>query len=609
MSVNISKYLVLNPFLLLEVEFNKDGVQTDLKDGGITPMYALVNDTKQYYNRGDIGTINNDLLLNSVPTDTKRSTWYTNYNDSSAYYTFFDASIDIDQDFYKHDKIKVHIVAGYNFDEVGGFLLQVRAMDTSNNMVDLSNFTWIKQVVGSDVLKFSSEPLYLGNRFYDKYTELLVPSVQELGGKTGENIEKALKIKLLSDVYITYSTITEVDNHLFNISEAVNVQLPVTSSADNFNCFISESVVGDYIEYYAIWNNEIIGEYIGDIESGRIALYTSNNPNDNFEEFVEIYGTSAAKWVLIHELQVYEHIPPTTTLLTQRFQFTQDGNFLTSNKFRPTIINADIASSYTIDYICRLMNRMDGSQIIRKASFSSTNPKKYGLKFDRINVDNFIPYKIFNRVSGEKANIIQGSNLIKTQYSKIFYDTTNVLLDVNNVVMPQGTGLLFLKRGDSTYKFKFERLNQDTTPSQLENVDLSGVYNYTLLFVLDNGLKIEVYPTYSNNMNTTLGELEFKLKREQTRTLLEQINNTYSIIIKNPDGTQYTFYEGLFYSNKDYSKIVAKYRVIFDISNKISDLEAQVTALTNENENLKAALSGTEIPPQIGKPSGNVEYT
>jgi hypothetical protein len=234
---------------------------------------------------------------------------------------------------------------------------------------------------------------------------------------------------------------------------------------------------------------------------------------------------------------------------------------------------------------------MDGSQIIRKASFSSTDPKKYGLQFDRINVDNYIPLKVFNRIPGEKPNVIMGSGVQRNKFTKVFFDTTNVVLNTNNEIIPQGTGPLFLKNGDSTYKFKFEKLNQNTTPPERMNVDLSGVFNYGLLFVLDDDSKIEVSPTFSTNMNTVLGELEFKLTEAQVQNLLKQTNNKFSIVVKNPDGTQYTFYEGLYFDYGDFDAVIEQYQEIFDVNslnNQVADLQSQVSALTEENAILRA---------------------
>lgn len=591
MATNVSKYVQINDYILLEYEFNKSGENTPLWDDGISTVVAeTVLGNKQYFNNtSGRGVTNNDLALNSEPNDSKRSSWYVYPQDTSGYWAYFDSSTNVMQDEYPMDTVKVHIVSGYNFDDVPGFLLQVQAKDTSGNMVDLSNFTWLNQVLGNDVIKFSSNALYLANRFYDKYIELRVPSVQALGGQSTEPIESALLIQALSDVYFTYSTIPEIDKDTYLIQERISLQLPVASQADNFNAFIAESTGGDFIEFYATWNDQIIGEYMGDIESGRIPLYTSNNPNNNFEEFSDTYGAGAQKWVVMHELYVYEQIPG-NSILTQQYVFTQENNFSAANYFRPVIKNSDIAASYTIDYICRLTNRMDGTQIIRKASFASTDPKKYGRYFTRLNVDNYIPYKVFNRIEGEANTTVNVTDNRKSKFVKVYYDSTRILLNMNNEVLPQGTGPLFLKNGDGTYKFSFDRIDENAGGEQ-KNVDLSGAYQYALLFILDDDSKIEISPTFSTNMNTTLGELEFKIQESQVLQILKQDNNTYSIVIKNPDGTQYTFYEGVFFPYSNYQQVISQYSSLFDITalqTTISELESEVSQLKSENSALKA---------------------
>jgi len=592
---NISKFCQLNDFILLEYEFNRDASTTTL----ISPTVVTTDfGTKYFYEAvGALGTTNNILPLNSIPTNIQRTSWYL---DSSSYSTtypvYWDTSTLITPVGYPCDTVKVHIVSGYNFDDIGGFLLQVRAQDTSLNLVDLANFTYAKQpqtigIYGGDVVKFSPTTLFLGNRYYDKYIEFLIPSIQSLGGDTTATpaLGGTLNIIPGSDVYITYSTIFDIINNNYTVDEIINLQLPVTSVADNFNCFIAESTSGDYIEYYATWANQLIGEYIGDIESGIIKLYTSSNPNDLYEEFTYTYGMSAQKWVILHDITVYEQLAGSggTSLLTQQYSFTQTGGFSEPNYFRPILKNADIDASYMIQYTCRLMNRMDGTQIIRKASFASQDPKKYGLWMTRLNVENLIPYKIFNKIAAEQVNVQTGTNIEKTKYVKVFFDTTTVMLNYLNEIFPQGTGPLFLRSTDSAYKFKFEKLDAN---SNHVNVDLSGAYNYALVFKLDNGNKIEVSPTYSTNMNTTIGELEFKLSEDQLFTIKAQTNNDFVIIVKNPNGTSYSFYEGIFYNMSDEQTVMANYSSLFtvtDLESKVASLEAEVKSLTDENAALK----------------------
>ena len=586
MATNLSKYIQINDFLLLEYGFNKDGSTLNQLLFCASTNKNSNTQTIQVFNPNGLGNTNNTYLLNSVPINNSRSFWYCS-STGMEIPNKFDSSIYISIP-YQYDTLRIHMVSGYNFDDISGFLLQVRADSSTNGLVDLSNFTWIKQVIGNTVLKFSTNTLLLGNRFYDKYVEFKVPSVQQLGGDVG-TLGQILKINALSDVYITYSTISEMDVDTYIISETISLQLPVSSNADDFNCLIAESTGGDFIEFYATFKDLIIGEYMGEIEQGRIPLYTSNNPNDNYQDFSDQYGVGTAKWVLIHELQVWEQFPG-ANILTQKYAFTQEDNFMLPNTFRPVLRNADIDSTYSLIYICRLMNRMDGTQIIRRASFSSTNPKKYGLYFTRINVDNYIPYKVFNRLAAEASPNVGGSGAQRTKFVKIYYDSVDVMLNMNNEVLPQGTGPLFLKQSDGLYLFKFNKVDINAG-NQSVNVDLSGAYNYALIFVLDNQTKIEIGPTFSANMNTTLGQLEFKILESQAQILLSQTGNSYSIIVKNSDGTQYTFYQGIYYSYKDFNQVIAQFRSLFDVTS----LNTQISALQTENRILSNQISTLKI--------------
>jgi len=589
---NISKFVALTEYCLLEYEFNRDGTSTSLS--GLSSTVGNRLGTKQYFEAGNaIGITNNVIEFNSLPITEKRDRWFTT-NDKNAFKNQFDSSVSVSNTSYEYDTVKLHIISGYNFDDVAGFLIQVRALDTSQNIVDLSNFTYRKQTYDSsivstpsDIIKFNPNAIYLANKFYDKYIEFKVPSVSALGLDSITSMGQALSVTPSSDVYVNFSTVNSISlSGEFLLNELISLQMPVKSNADNFNCFISEATEGDFIKFYATWNDQIIGQYMGEIESGRISLYMSNNPNDNYESFSELYGTDAPKWVINHEIYVWEHIDQ-TQLLTQKYTFTQDNNFSAPNYFRPVLKTADIDTSYSIQYVCRLTNRMDGTQVIRKASFSSMDPQKYGLKFTRLYVENLVPYKVFNRVEAEKANIQISSNVQQNKYIKVFFDTTNVGLNIDNTVFTQGTGPLFLKKSDSVYKFKFQR--HDINTGENLNLDLSGAFNYALLFIKDDGNSIEILPTYSTNMNTVLGELEFKVNLTDIRSLLSQTNNEYSIIVKNPDGTYYTFYQGKYYSYADINTVLANYNSLSNVTalqNSITMLQTQLATLQDDYNQL-----------------------
>jgi len=202
MGQNISKYIQINDALLLEYEFNKAETATSLT--GVS-SYVGTNttlNTKQYWNSvGGEGITNDSWRLSAVPTESTRSTWFVNPASEGGFDAWFiDTSIaTVPQTSYVFDTIKVHIISGYNFDDVAGFLLQVRAQvdPSAGSLIDLANFTWIKQILpSSNVIKFDSNTLHLGNRFYDKYVLLKVPSIQYSGGDgVSQNLAKSLGIK------------------------------------------------------------------------------------------------------------------------------------------------------------------------------------------------------------------------------------------------------------------------------------------------------------------------------------------------------------------------------------------------------------------------------
>src|ERR1035437_137996 len=101
MSQNISKYVSIDDFTLLEYEFNKDNLSImDLSSIGGT--VAITNlGTKQFFNNNSgfsIGDTNNVLDFNSIPLNIQRSSWYVNYDNITTYNSFFitkDVSIGI----------------------------------------------------------------------------------------------------------------------------------------------------------------------------------------------------------------------------------------------------------------------------------------------------------------------------------------------------------------------------------------------------------------------------------------------------------------------------------------------------------------------------------
>jgi hypothetical protein len=113
--------------------------------------------------------------------------------------------------------------------------------------------------------------------------------------------------------------------------------------------------------------------------------------------------------------------------------------------FRPIIKNANTAISFTINYVLRLYNTVDATQIIKQASLTSFETQKYGRQMVQINLG-VVPtvanvYNQINNDSGKKLIVgggtpadsnantseqIAGQLVVKTKYVTTFRDRLKV---------------------------------------------------------------------------------------------------------------------------------------------------------------------------------------
>lgn len=545
MSVNnISKYVQLTDFLLLEYEFNKS-LETTITKGH---LFQTDLNTLQYFDENALGTTNNTMQFMSIPLSDHRNEWF--YSSISDYYNNYMYNLVTYNMDIPHDTIKLHIISGYDFSDIEGFLLQIRAQSEQFGLIDFANFTWRnQQQTTGKVIKFSINPLQLGNKFYDKYIEFSIPSISFLSNDRNEDISNDVLISRNTDVNISYSNIITTEGNTYIIDDNISLQLPLLSKADSFNAFIHESDAEDYIEFYATWNNNIIGTAINDIENGIIPLYTSNDPNANYEDFTSNYGVNARKWVVNHELYIYEQLPNQTggtSLLTQKFSFMQDELFNEPNYFRPVLRYADLIATFTIEYICRLSNRMDGTQIIRKASFASPYPKKYGKSIKKLNVNNIIPLKVFNKIETEQPFSINNISNNDSKYIKIYVDTTNIKMIEGDKSYNKGNGPLYLNNNTGNYKFVF-------TDDKGKPYDFTSS-NYVLVINLSNGQKIisNALPTndaYNGNLLFTLNS--------------SQISSIFSDKLSNPNNSPATNIFSIMSANERYEPLYTVYQGLY----------------------------------------------
>ena len=227
-----------------------------------------------------------------------------------------------------------------------------------------------------------------------------------------------------------YQTIVENAYSFYEMQEINSVSILNRDIYDNLYAEVIQSTAGDYFEL-----------------SGQVAGST-------FSNFIAQLNSSGGQYVVFHEISVTEQIGQVFTQTS--FQvITQDTNFDEPVLFRPIIKNANNAVSFSINYVLRLYNRADATQIIKNAKLTSFAAQKYGPQMVQINLG-VVPTvaNVYNQINndtgkqivvgggGSSANNTNNANtseqiseklVVKTSYVTTFRDRLNVKAAISPV--------------------------------------------------------------------------------------------------------------------------------------------------------------------------------
>ena len=196
---------------------------------------------------------------------------------------------------------------------------------------------------------------------------------------------------------------------------------------DNLYAEVKQSDIGDFFEL-----------------SGQVA-------GSSFSNLIAQLNSSGGQYVVFHEISVTEQIG--TNFIQTSFQvITQDNDFDEPVLFRPIIKNANNAVSFSINYVLRLYNKADATQIIKNARLTSFEAQKYGPQMVQINLG-VVPtvanvYNQINNDTGKQIVVGTGNSadsnantseqvaeklVVKTEYVTTFRDRIKVKAAISPV--------------------------------------------------------------------------------------------------------------------------------------------------------------------------------
>lgn len=334
----------------------------------------------------------------------------------------FSPNLDIE-----YDRVRVYFTSGYAFDAFDGLIFEILAKRSDGVELNLAAVNYLK----TDTPIFMPDPFLLAGRLYSTYIEFLVPSVFFMNNSFDPNDSNGLAFRLtqgrglIGTPYITVratgirSTTVTNGYSFYEIEEINSVSILNRDIYDNLFAQVIESQGGDYYEL-----------------SGQVA-------GSSFSQFIaDLIDSTGGDFVVFHEITVSEQIG---TIFTQTSNqvFTQTSGFDDPILFRPIILNSANAVSFNLDYTLRLYNRSDGTQIIKRATLSSFDVKKYGRRLMKINLGT-VPSvaRVYNQLQpddGRRIVISDSSSLsgqtsdrqaqqlvVRTRYITGFRDRVNV---------------------------------------------------------------------------------------------------------------------------------------------------------------------------------------
>jgi hypothetical protein len=512
-----------------------------------------------------------------------------------------------------YDTIKLHLVQGFNFEEYIGLAFNVKITRKDGKLLNLANLVYNK----TDTFEtLNPSPFFFAGRIYSSYIEVRVLSLYNLiydywlgtldGDTVVERITNGLGVKRDQQIQLEFSWIRDrkefVGQDYIYLDETVAIDIPVQDQFESIAAEIKESSTGDYIEFYATYKGAIIENFILDL-------------NKNGYNFMVLHDLTIYEWIYDPDNAEYYWVK------TDDMQISQTTDYDLPNVFRPVIKNSS-ATGFRIDYVARLYNRNDNSQIWKTSSLISYSAAKYGRKLQQINLgSNPVQTSLYNKnvIKEIKINRISEPVLDNTKYITSFIDSANISVsfDTINPNVSTGTstgslsqnnasnlggavgdiasnGLAKILISDSISYLKFNLYQRDPKSGNNVALNLSGIGDLILTFVSNTKENLDVIEFPTTSISKTRGEVVFRITESQSKQILTFTDKKFKIYLINSKGEKTFLYSGKFYNQNEW--------ITLSETDKLSSLQLSLSGLSTTNMYLNTQIkSQSDLIQKLNK--------
>ena len=546
--MRISKYINLDTNILMEYIYDDANLISE-------PYEILINikeNSKSYMSTptsGSLNIIDNQLFEIDPISRTYGKVGSGTGSTTTTNYSFLQVNNYASGFPLRYDTIVIRLPINYTFGEYIGFYLKGYAFDSqNNNTYDLCNFYFdITDYNTKGLINYTNPPILYQETLWGKEIVILVPSLYEISGQRQNNIVASNSVNYnltggvgmsqQSPLFFEFSfinttqTINSVKTYLLGAKILTNVaQIP---DFQQLGVMIQSSSNGDYFEIFGIFNNTI-----ADFNTWmQNSVYLGNN------------------YYVTYTITTYEQ-----NIRGNSLTVTVTNNFNNPIPWRPIIMYS--STTAVIDVVMNIIDAVDGSSIIRRASYGMLQDEvsKYSLNLTKINLLTATKPKIYNLKSSVGPNNspqvapINNIQTISVPFA-VLMDRVNVVAKSDSVVagntLYYGDGKLqiLVKPFDNIIKFTIasEIVAQNNTKAP-NYIDLTGYGLIQMVFKnTQSTIEFGLY-TNNNDINLINGTVVFLIpanKITDIRTIYNSGVNVFYITSTQQSITS-VIYSGMF---------------------------------------------------------------
>lgn len=498
-----------------------------------------------------------------------------------------------------YETVRIHLVQGFNFEGYKGFDLTAKILTNKLTEINLLKFVCYST---DSYETMNPSPFMMGGKYYASYIDLKILSTYNLaydyysGNDTTivDAISQNSGIKKDQFIQFNFNWLGTKENfagvdYAYE-TEAINFDIIAQDQYEQITATIKESPEFDYIEYYASYKGSIIDSFITDM-------------NSNGYDYIVLHSLIVSEFVNVFGSEPY-------WLVTDNLEISQTENFGDANVFRPIIKNAN-AMAYRIDYIARLYNRNDNTQIWKRSSLISYDVTKYGRKLDSIKLlDNPVQNIIYNKKVIKEVTINRMSDNVgvNTQFVTVPVSNNNVVVNAKNVdtlspnllsgnslfdinsTYADGLAKIIITNVASYLKFTiYEYVN-----GNLQGSDVSALGDAYISFLTDKGSYFDIIEFKDPTINKTKGELLFRISEIDSNKILTFANRQFNIYFKNAKKEKTVKCHGTYYSQKEWTSLLES-ETSEKLKNGLVQANSTIVDLTSQLTQSKVELANTII--------------